>query len=45
VQGFDCWDNEKWHVWLDYEKKILNSELVEKIEQDNSKIYSIHKSG
>ncbi len=43
-RGFDCRDNEKWRVWVDYEKKIINPELMGKIEQDNSKIYSSHKS-
>ncbi len=42
--GFDCKNNEKWQVWQDYEKKILNPELMEKIDLDNSKIYSIHSS-
>jgi Fe-S-cluster containining protein len=40
-RGFDCRDNKKWHVWIDYEKKILNPELKDRIEKDNSKIYSI----
>jgi hypothetical protein len=39
-RGFDCKDNEKWHVWLDYEKKILNPELGERIDRDNCKIYA-----
>ncbi len=43
-RGFDCRDNEKWRVWVDYEKKIINPELMGKIEQDNSKIYSSNKS-
>jgi len=30
-RGFDCRNNEKWHVWLDFEKKILNHELMETI--------------
>jgi Fe-S-cluster containining protein len=38
-RGFDCRDNEKWNVWEDYEKKILNPELGKRIEKDNSKIY------
>jgi len=37
---FDCRNNKQWHVWDDYEKKILNPELVERIDKDNSKIYS-----
>ncbi len=41
-RGFDSRDNEKWKVWEDYERNILNNELMKKIDQDNSKIYSIH---
>jgi Fe-S-cluster containining protein len=29
--GFDCRDNEKWKVWLDYEKKVINPEFMDKI--------------
>ena len=39
-RGFDCRNNKRWHVWDDYEKKILNPELEERIDRDNSKIYS-----
>lgn len=39
-RGFDCKDNEKWHIWVDYERKILNPELEERIDSDNGKIYS-----
>lgn len=39
-RGFDCQDNEKWHVWLDYNKKILNPELKEETGISNDKIYS-----
>jgi len=39
-RSFDCRNNEQWHVWVDFEKKILNSELVERIGRDNRKIYS-----
>jgi Fe-S-cluster containining protein len=39
-RGFDCRDNEKWHVWLDYDNKILNPELKEQIGHSNDKIYS-----
>lgn len=41
-RGFDCRDNKKWHLWCDYEKKIMDSEQIEKIDRDNNKIYSIH---
>ncbi len=39
-RGFDCRNNKRWHVWDDYEKKILNPELEERIDRDNIKIYS-----
>lgn len=39
-RGFDCRNNERWHVWVNYEKKILNPELEERIDRDNIKIYS-----
>lgn len=39
-RGFDCKDNKKWQVWLDYDKKILNPELKERIDHGNDKIYS-----
>jgi hypothetical protein len=39
-RGFDCRDNKQWHIWVDYEKKTLNSELEERIDRDNIKIYS-----
>ena len=39
-RGFDCEDNEKWKVWADYEKKVINPELMEQIDESNVKIYS-----
>ncbi len=39
-RGFDCRANEKWHVWVDYEKRILNPELEKQIDRDNCEIYS-----
>jgi hypothetical protein len=39
-RGFDCRNNKQWHIWEDYEKGILNPELVERIDSDNIKIYS-----
>ncbi|MFZ3167960.1 MAG: YkgJ family cysteine cluster protein [Candidatus Methanoperedens sp.] len=39
-RGFDCQDNERWQVWLDYGKKIINQELIEQIDENNRKIYS-----
>jgi Fe-S-cluster containining protein len=42
-RGFDCRDNEKWKVWEDYEKEIINPELAEKIEKENGEIYRCSK--
>lgn len=41
-RGFDCRDNKRWQVWVNYEKKILNPELEKRIDGDNSEIYSSH---
>ncbi len=41
-RGFTCENNQKWHVWNDYEAKVINQEMMEKINQDNTKIYSIN---
>jgi Fe-S-cluster containining protein len=38
-RGFDCQNNEKWKVWLDYGKKIINPELFEHIKHSNDKLY------
>lgn len=44
-RGFDCEDNEKWQVWVDYEKRVVNHELMERINESNEKIYSIPELG
>jgi len=41
--GLDCQDNEKWKVWLDYEKKVIDPELMEQIDESNVKIYFFQK--
>jgi hypothetical protein len=28
-RGFDCKDNERWPVWNDYDRKVINPELME----------------
>ena len=28
-RGFNCKDNERWQVWSDYDRKIINPELLE----------------
>jgi Fe-S-cluster containining protein len=38
-RGFDCKDSDKWPVWLDYEKMLLNPEVDKKIEETNGKFY------
>jgi Fe-S-cluster containining protein len=30
-RGFDCRDSRRWQVWLDFEKKVINSELQESL--------------
>jgi len=42
-RGFNCKDNEKWKVWLDYDKKIINPELIEKINRNGEELYSYSK--
>jgi hypothetical protein len=41
--GLICRNNEKWRVWVDYKNNILNSELMERIDRDNSGIYFMYK--
>lgn len=40
-RGFDCRDNQKWPVWSDFEKKVLNKELNKKINDSNDAYYVI----
>lgn len=42
-RGFNCEDNEKWKVWLDYDKKTINPELIEKINRNGKELYSYSK--
>jgi len=42
-RGFNCKDNEKWKVWLDYDKKLINPELIEKINRSGEELYSYTK--
>lgn len=37
-RGFGCQDNERWHVWTDYEKMILDPGFVEQVE-NSAKVY------
>ncbi len=39
-RGFDCQSSEKWKVWLDYEQKIINPELIEHVDQRSGKLYT-----
>jgi len=38
-RGFDCKDNEKWKVWTDYEKKIINLELNEQLQKGSKSFF------
>lgn len=39
-RGFNCRENEKWKVWVDYENAILNPQLHEQIINGNGGVYS-----
>jgi Fe-S-cluster containining protein len=39
-RGFDCQENKKWQVWLDYEKRVMNPELSECLVHTNSTLYT-----
>ncbi len=39
-QGFDCRDNEKWKVWLDYEKGVINPELMDRVNEEVREVYA-----
>ncbi|MGA1870573.1 MAG: YkgJ family cysteine cluster protein [bacterium] len=39
-RGFDCLNDDKWKIWQNYEKKIMNPELIEKVNQNNQKFYA-----
>ena len=38
-RGFGCQDNERWHVWADFEKMILNPGFIEEM-KNSAKIYA-----
>ncbi len=38
-RGVDCQNNEKWQVWLDYEQKIINLELIEHVDQSSTRVH------
>jgi Fe-S-cluster containining protein len=40
-RGFDCHDNQKWQVWLDYEQKILNEQLVAENDAKLKEFYAL----
>ncbi len=42
-RGFDCQNNGKWKVWADYEKQIMNPQLIEQINETNGKLYTYTK--
>ncbi|MCF6155917.1 MAG: YkgJ family cysteine cluster protein [Candidatus Brocadia sp.] len=39
-RGFDCKDDKRWKVWADYNRKVLNPDLNEQINQSNQKAYT-----
>ncbi|KAF5420510.1 MAG: hypothetical protein C5S41_13400 [Candidatus Methanomarinus sp.] len=41
-RGFDCRDNEKWKVWLDYEKGVINPELMDRVDEEVREVYALH---
>ena len=43
-RGFDCRKSDKWEVWLNYDKQILNPKLPDQIEKSNG-IYTFSKAG
>lgn len=44
-RGFDCRESDRWQVWSDFDKKILNPGMVDKIDQSNRTFYTVsHKS-
>ncbi len=38
-RGFGCQDNDRWHVWADYDKMILDPGFIEQME-NTAKIYA-----
>lgn len=40
---FNCRNNDKWPVWKDYDKAIINPEFRGKIEESNEKLYTYAK--
>jgi len=44
-RGFDCKDNEKWKVWVDYDKEIINLELNEQLRKGSKRFFSKSANG
>lgn len=42
-RGFNCRNNEKWKVWQDYGRKIINEKVIENINQFNGKNQAVSK--
>jgi Fe-S-cluster containining protein len=40
-RGFDCHDNEKWRVWLDYEQKVFNEQLAAENDEKLKEFYAL----
>ncbi|MBC2697015.1 MAG: hypothetical protein HF976_15225 [ANME-2 cluster archaeon] len=43
-RGFDCQDNEKWKVWEDFVKMVINDEMIKQIDDSNERIHTYQKS-
>ncbi len=37
-RGFDCHDNERWEIWKDFEKMIINTDLIHAIEDGKGSV-------
>ncbi|MEW6110163.1 MAG: YkgJ family cysteine cluster protein [Nitrospirota bacterium] len=42
-RGFDCRNTERWHIWQDYDKKIMNPGLIGQINETVGKLYTLPK--
>ena len=38
-RGFNCRENEKWPVWKDFDKRLINPEFEEHVRESNKKMY------
>lgn len=38
-RGFSCRENEKWPVWKDFDRKVINPEFEGQVRESNEKMY------